>query len=98
MSPDGERSAYYKAGFDRSYPSWNPSIHMPRWASRVTLEIVNIRAERLQEISAEDIFKEGVQAKECIVGCNGYGGVHNEEFEERYFFLQKINMKALRQK
>ena len=38
---------------------WRPSIHMPRWASRLALRVVNVRAERLQEIDEMDAINEG---------------------------------------
>lgn len=58
---DGGAKPEYCDLDDNLRHGWRPSIHMPRWASRITLEITSVRVERLNDISQEDALAEGME-------------------------------------
>ncbi len=69
----------YRATSPESHPKygkalWTPSIHMPRWASRITLEITDINVERVQDITEDDARAEGVNPEFRTVVARSDGG------------------------
>lgn len=75
--------ADYKNVSDRRV--WNPSIHLPRKYSRLTLEVIDVRREKIQDISEDDALAEGIALPHD-------SGAQNEE---RYGLGARENFKAL---
>lgn len=74
--PDEKFEKMYES-MAESEPEWHPSIHMPKAAARIWLKVTNVRVERLQDITSEQIYREGTEVEEPFV-LNGE--------EKRYAF------------
>ncbi|HCF8039448.1 TPA: hypothetical protein NIU56_002983 [Klebsiella pneumoniae] len=75
-------------GYEDGRSCWKPSIHMPRAASRILLEITNVRVERLNSIHDVDAMREGIQnLTTCSHADFGIPGVVNAQHPVRAFQL-----------
>ncbi|EMO8770724.1 morphogenetic protein [Klebsiella variicola] len=85
---DGIPAPEFYDADDELHCRWRPSIHMPRWASRILLEITNVRVERLNSMHDVDAMREGIQnLTTCSHSDFGIPGVVNAQHPVRAFQL-----------
>jgi hypothetical protein len=71
----------HRASWDgQEMVGWTPSIHMPRWASRITLEITGVRVERLNSMTESDALAEGCHGGHDSIPGYMYSATPHEHF------------------
>ncbi|GGZ31762.1 hypothetical protein C8J23_101197 [Shewanella chilikensis] len=90
---DKDKASIYKADWCRSEGGirWKPSIHMPRSACRIILEITNVRVERLQDISEQDACAEGCDYPEV----EGMGWKFKPSFNFKFLWKKIYGQESL---
>lgn len=86
----------YRADKPHAHGPWKPAIHMPRWASRITLEVTGVRVERLQDISEDDCLAEGIanvvrENLPRIQQCGEYDAIDVDPVAEYQSLWESIN-------
>lgn len=74
----------YPGYYDKEH--WRPSIHMPKWAARIWLEVTGVRVERLQDISNEDAIAEGVNRISHGREGDYYSAIRNEQHQKNWTY------------
>lgn len=68
----------YRATDPDAPTTWTPSLHMPRFASRLSLQVTECRIQKLHWISKDDAIAEGIQRSHGAMWCGGPHRVHGE--------------------